>query len=98
MHLLDTDTLTHLHAGHPRVVAHLRNLDDPDVAITIVTRIEVLRGRMDFVLKAATGSQLVRAQELLTRSVHASFFPQSWTCQAHFYAQRYRKIPGLFRP
>jgi DNA-directed RNA polymerase beta' subunit len=26
MHLLDTDTLTHLHAGHPRVIEHLREL------------------------------------------------------------------------
>ena len=24
MRLLDTDTLTHLHAGHPQVIAHLR--------------------------------------------------------------------------
>ena len=29
MHLLDTDTLTHLHAGHPQVIAHLRAVDEP---------------------------------------------------------------------
>jgi tRNA(fMet)-specific endonuclease VapC len=55
MHLLDTDTLTHLHAGHPRVLDHLRALDDPEVGTTIITKIEILRGRFDFVLKAATG-------------------------------------------
>jgi tRNA(fMet)-specific endonuclease VapC len=68
MHLLDTDTLTHLHAGHPRVVAHLQTLNDPVVGTTIITRIEVLRGRFDFVLKAATGAELLRAQQLLVRS------------------------------
>lgn len=31
MHLLDTDTLTHLHAGHPNVIARLGRLDDPVV-------------------------------------------------------------------
>ena len=44
MHLLDTDTLTYLHAGHPRVIERLRKLDDPEVAITIITKIELLRG------------------------------------------------------
>lgn len=68
MHLLDTDTLTHLHAGHPKVLERLRNLDDPEVATTIITKIEILRGRMDFVLKAAGASELIRAQSLLVRS------------------------------
>jgi tRNA(fMet)-specific endonuclease VapC len=36
MHLLDTDTLTYLHAGHSRVIQHLRGLDDPDVGTTII--------------------------------------------------------------
>lgn len=31
MHLLDTDTLTYLHAGHPRVIERLSELTDPDV-------------------------------------------------------------------
>jgi tRNA(fMet)-specific endonuclease VapC len=68
MHLLDTDTLTYLHAGHPRVVERLRRLADPDVGTTIITKIELLRGRFDFVLKAATGSELLRAQQLLGRT------------------------------
>jgi tRNA(fMet)-specific endonuclease VapC len=68
MHLLDTDTLTYLHAGHPRVVERLRQLADPDVGTTIITKIELLRGRFDFVLKAADGSELLRAQQLLVRT------------------------------
>ncbi len=68
MHILDTDTLTHLHAGHPRVVQRLRTLDDPHVGITIITKIELLRGRYEYVLKAATGPELLRAQERLAKT------------------------------
>lgn len=68
MHLLDTDTLTYLHAGHPRVIKNLQEVTDPDVGTTIITKIELLRGRFDFVLKAATGAELLRAQQLLART------------------------------
>jgi tRNA(fMet)-specific endonuclease VapC len=68
MHLLDTDTLTYLHAGHPRVVRRLRELDDPDVGTTIITKIELLRGRFEFLLNAASGPDLLRAQQWLVRT------------------------------
>jgi tRNA(fMet)-specific endonuclease VapC len=68
MHLLDTDTLTHLHAGHPRIIENLQHLTDPDVATSIITKVEILRGRFDFVLKAATGAEVIRAQQLLIRT------------------------------
>jgi tRNA(fMet)-specific endonuclease VapC len=38
------------------------------VATTIVTRVEILRGRFDFLLKAADGAQLQRAQHWLDQS------------------------------
>ena len=56
MHILDTDTLTHLHAGNPNVVKHLQVLSDADVGVTIVTKIELLRGRFEYVLKASDWS------------------------------------------
>jgi tRNA(fMet)-specific endonuclease VapC len=68
MHILDTDTLTYLFAGHPRVTHRLQNLVDPDVGTTIITKIEMLRGRFDFVLKAASGAEILRAQQLLLRT------------------------------
>jgi tRNA(fMet)-specific endonuclease VapC len=68
MHLLDTDTLTHLHAGHQQVIAHLRALEDPVVGTTIITKSELLRGRIDFLLKAATGAELLRAQQWFART------------------------------
>ena len=67
MILLDTDTITLLATGHTRVVAMLASSIEP-VATTIITRIEVLRGRFDYVLKAADGDQLQRAQLWLMRS------------------------------
>ncbi len=68
MHILDTDTLTHLYAGHPRVINSLQNLEDPDVCTTIISKIELLRGRFDFMLKPATVEELKRAQQRLYRT------------------------------
>ena len=67
MILLDTDTLGLLAAGHTRVAAKYNTATEP-VATTIITRIEVLRGRFDFVLKAVDGDQLQRAQHWLEQS------------------------------
>jgi len=68
MHLLDTDTLTHLHAGHPQVIARLHAVADPIVGTTIITKSELLRGRIDFLLKAAMGAEVLRAQQRFTRT------------------------------
>jgi tRNA(fMet)-specific endonuclease VapC len=68
MYLLDTDTLTFLYEGHPRLLQRLRGLSDDEVRITLISKIEMLRGRFDFVLKAATSLDLLRAQDLLART------------------------------
>ncbi len=68
MYLLDTDTLTHLHAGNTNVINRLESLQDEEVAIAIVTKIEILRGRIDYLLKAFSGSDLLKAQKLFCRS------------------------------
>ena len=68
MYLLDTDTLTHLHSGNTNVINRLENLQDEEVAITIVTKVEILRGRIDYLLKAFSGRDLLKAQELFSRS------------------------------
>ena len=65
MRLLDADTLTHLHARHPQVVQRLNQCDDPEIGISIVTKAEVLRARCEFLLKAADGEQVLRAQHWL---------------------------------
>jgi tRNA(fMet)-specific endonuclease VapC len=68
MYLLDTDTLTHLHAGNSNVVERLKSVLDIEVGITIITKVEILRGRIDYLLKAETGANLLKAQELLFRT------------------------------
>lgn len=40
----------------------------PEIGITLITKIELLRGRYDYVLKAASGSELLKAQQLLAKT------------------------------
>jgi tRNA(fMet)-specific endonuclease VapC len=68
MVILDTDTLTRLHGNHPRVVANVQTSPDPDIRTTIITRVEIVRGRFEALLKAAGAEQFLRAQSLLARS------------------------------
>jgi tRNA(fMet)-specific endonuclease VapC len=60
--------LTHLHAGNSNVVERLKSVADIEVGITIITKVEILRGRIDYLLKAETGANLLKAQELLFRT------------------------------
>jgi tRNA(fMet)-specific endonuclease VapC len=46
MHLLDTNILTAMHTGHPRILKALEKVDDPEIATTIVNQIELLQGRI----------------------------------------------------
>jgi tRNA(fMet)-specific endonuclease VapC len=68
MHILDTDMISLLHAGNPRVERNKDRFDPAQIATTIITRIEVLRGRFDFVMKARDGQQLLQALQSLKRS------------------------------
>ena len=100
MYLFDTDTLTHLHAGNANVVARLRAVDDPEVGTTIITRVELMRGRIDFLLKASTGTDVVRSYQRLVRTedLLAQLFvaPFDQAAATHFDQLRsvkaYRKI------
>lgn len=52
MVLLDTDILSLLTQGRPRVTARAEAATET-IGITIVTSIEILRARFEFLLKAA---------------------------------------------
>jgi tRNA(fMet)-specific endonuclease VapC len=65
MYVLDTDILTLLFAGHPRVLSRRDHVPSSEIAITVVTYIQSLQGRFQFLLKSATGEELLRAQSLL---------------------------------
>ncbi len=66
--LLDTDTLTHAHLGHRKVASRIEQAGEENVATTIVTAIEIIRERHEYILKAADGPQLLRGQQLLDSS------------------------------
>jgi tRNA(fMet)-specific endonuclease VapC len=64
MFVLDTDTLTHLLHSHPRVVERASRFA-AELYLTMVSRMEQLRGRFDAVFKAGDGEALLRAQQRL---------------------------------
>jgi len=66
MILLDTDTLSLLMRHHPGLTKRIA--DSEPVAMTIVSRLEILQGRIASILKAADGTQLLRAQHWLRES------------------------------
>lgn len=70
IYLLDTDlfTLSSLARLGLRDRIAAARAEGHTVAVSIVTRIEVLRGRFDAVLKAVDGAALARMQELLHSS------------------------------
>ena len=62
MIILDTNIITHYAHGHPNVLKHLDAVPEgEDIAVTVVTRGEILRGRTDSLLKAANEAQLREA-------------------------------------
>lgn len=67
MILFDTDTLTHFAYGQDNVRRKLDETDDT-LAITIITRYEVIRGRTETLLKAATEDELRRAVQRLQQA------------------------------
>lgn len=98
MFALDTDTLTHLLRGHPRVVEWRTRVIE-DVVLTAVTRIEVLQGRFASVMKAGDAEQLLLAQQRLAASERqlADFdiLPVDAAAAAEF--ERLIKVKGLRR-
>jgi tRNA(fMet)-specific endonuclease VapC len=67
MKVLDTDTLTLLFQGHESVLQRHRE-EREQVAIAVVSRIEVLQGRFASLFKAADGLQLKRGQQRLDQA------------------------------
>jgi tRNA(fMet)-specific endonuclease VapC len=66
MYILDTDTLTHFYGGNINVIQNIRNLTSSDISTTLISKAEMLRGRIEYLLKANTATDLLRAQELFT--------------------------------
>jgi tRNA(fMet)-specific endonuclease VapC len=67
-YLLDTDTLDHFQRSNANVLRRASAVGLQDVALTVITRIEVLRARFEYLRKAATAAQLKMAQYWLDES------------------------------
>ena len=63
MILLDTDTVTHFSYGNANVRRKVEGAGDEELAIAIITRNEILRGRAESLLKAANEEELRKAAE-----------------------------------
>jgi tRNA(fMet)-specific endonuclease VapC len=60
--------LTWAHGGHQGIAARIRQVGEANIATTLVTEVEILRGRHEFLVKASDGEQVLRAQQLLDAS------------------------------
>jgi tRNA(fMet)-specific endonuclease VapC len=67
MILLDTDVMTLWLLGHIKVTERVLGTADL-VATTVVSRIELLRGRFEYLLKASNGAQLQQAQSRMDQT------------------------------
>jgi tRNA(fMet)-specific endonuclease VapC len=67
MIVFDTDTLTHFFLNHPKIVQRHQEAD-AEIVITIISRIEVLRGRFDTLTKAANGAGLQTGYDRLVQA------------------------------
>jgi len=64
MTILYTDTVTLYALGHEKVGTKVDELGGPaELAVAIITRMEILRGRFDSILKAADEAQLNLARQ-----------------------------------
>jgi tRNA(fMet)-specific endonuclease VapC len=72
-YLLDTDTYTHLYREHPKVVAAAKEAAGrgATIGITIITKVEILRGRIEALLKADRRERFLAMQRQFLRSEEA---------------------------
>jgi tRNA(fMet)-specific endonuclease VapC len=69
LRILDTDTLSAYHRGHPEVIARYSSRPVTLRAITVVTTEEVLRGRFAQINQAKNPQKLILAYDFLREAV-----------------------------
>ena len=97
MIIFNTDTLTEFSYGNENVRRNIEENADEQLAVTVVTWHEALRGRAESLLKAADGVQLLKAMDrfLKTEEQLKSFIilPFDDIAASHF--DRLRNQPKL---
>ena len=102
MIVLDTDVFTHFTFRHPNVVRHYAAVPvDEAVAVTVITRTEVIGGRRIVMLKAADESGLLlaaqRLQEARRSSADFLLLHVNEEAARHFETLRKRKKAGKMK-
>jgi len=59
--ILDTDHISLIQRGHPLVIQRINTVNPQDIATTIITAEEQLRGRLDTIRRASSPDALVSA-------------------------------------
>ncbi len=57
-YILDTDHFSLWQRNHPVVTARIQNINPNDIAITIITAEELIRGRLNVIRQASESSQV----------------------------------------
>ncbi|MBI4602488.1 MAG: type II toxin-antitoxin system VapC family toxin [Planctomycetes bacterium] len=98
LYVVDTDHLSLLRRGHPAVVARVQSVPPRDLAITVITIEEQLRGWFTQVRKARDALELFGAYEGLRQvaetGAHIRVLPFSLGA-VHRYLDLRRRLPRL---
>jgi tRNA(fMet)-specific endonuclease VapC len=92
MFVLDSDTYTHYLLDHPKVTQKMTEAEERRdvVTITIITKIELLQGRMSALLKADTQERFLKAQQRFEATEEALYaiqvLPLDESALDHFFA------------
>lgn len=97
MILFDTDTVTHFSYGNANVRQKIEGASDEPLAVTIITRNEILRGRAENLLKAANVEELRKAAERFrqTEQLLSDFLVVDFDDKAISHFGRLRKQKNL---
>ncbi|MBW4617319.1 MAG: type II toxin-antitoxin system VapC family toxin [Desmonostoc vinosum HA7617-LM4] len=63
--VLDTDHVSLLQRGHPVVASKVATINPSEIAVTVITIIEQMYGRLDVIKRAKSKQELVTAYALL---------------------------------
>ncbi|MBC1239978.1 type II toxin-antitoxin system VapC family toxin [Nostoc sp. 2RC] len=63
--VLDTDHVSLLQRGHPLVVSKIAAVNPDEIAVTVITIVEQMYGRLDVIKRAKSKQELVTAYALL---------------------------------
>ncbi len=95
-YILDTDQLSLLQRGHPPLLQHIAVIPSEQIAITVVSAEEMLRGRLAQVSRAKTAGQRVSAyywfQETLSFLSEFALLPYDPVSDAIFADLRGQKL------